>query len=47
MDALKGELAHGAQLGFFERPDFAWAARKQFYEPNHGWGTVNDCPAQP
>jgi hypothetical protein len=47
VDTLKGELARCAQLGFFERPDCAWAARKQFCEPNHGWGTVKECPTQP
>lgn len=47
VDALQGELARCAELGFFERPDCAWAARKQFCEPNHGWGVVKDCPAQP
>ncbi|NMK50296.1 hypothetical protein HG262_29070 [Achromobacter sp. Bel] len=47
VDALKGELARCAQLGFFERPDCSWAARKQFCEPNHGWGTITECPMQP
>ncbi|CAB3630922.1 hypothetical protein LMG3431_01175 [Achromobacter pestifer] len=47
VDSLKDELARCAQLGFFERPDCAWAARKQFCEPNHGWGIVKECPAQP
>lgn len=47
VDALKDELARCARSGFFERPDCAWAARKQFCEPNHGWGTVKECPAQP
>lgn len=47
VDALQGELARCAQLGFFERPDCAWAARKQFCEPNHGWGSIKECPAQP
>ncbi|CAB3946651.1 hypothetical protein LMG6001_01255 [Achromobacter insolitus] len=47
VDALKGELTRCAQLGFFERPDCAWAARKQFCEPNQGWGTIKECPAQP
>jgi len=47
VDALQGELARCAELGFFERPECAWAARKQFCEPNHGWGAVKDCPAQP
>lgn len=45
--ALDGELAQCAQLGFFERPDCAWAARKQYCEPNQGWGKVKECPAQP
>ncbi|MFD4839055.1 hypothetical protein ACFWP0_16230 [Achromobacter sp. NPDC058515] len=47
VDALKGELARCADLGFFERPDCAWTARKQFCEPNHGWGAVKECPTQP
>ncbi|CAB3867396.1 hypothetical protein LMG26689_02811 [Achromobacter animicus] len=44
---LDGELAQCAELGFFERPDCAWAARKQYCEPNQGWGKVKECPAQP
>ena len=47
VDALQDELARCAELGFFERPDCAWAARKQFCEPHHGWGQVKECPAQP
>lgn len=47
VDTLKGELARCAELGFFERPDCAWAARKQFCEPNHGWGTIAECPKAP
>ncbi|MNL46946.1 hypothetical protein D3C87_1696980 [compost metagenome] len=47
VDALKGELARCVELGFFERPDCAWAVRKQYCEPNNGWGTVKECPAQP
>lgn len=45
--ALDGELERCAELGFFERPECAWAARKQFCEPNQGWGNVKECPAQP
>ncbi|MDG9970493.1 hypothetical protein N7638_20825 [Achromobacter mucicolens] len=45
--ALDGELERCAELGFFERPECAWAARKQFCEPNQGWGKVKECPAQP
>lgn len=44
---LDGELARCAELGFFERPDCAWTARKQYCEPNQGWGKVKECPAQP
>lgn len=47
VDALKGELARCAEEGFFARPDCAWAVRKQYCEPNNGWGTVKECPAQP
>lgn len=47
VDALDRELARCAELGFFERPECAWAARKQYCEPNHGWGAVKECPAQP
>ncbi|MGE8657279.1 MAG: hypothetical protein ACN6O8_11085 [Achromobacter sp.] len=47
VDALKTELARCATLGFFERPDCAWAARKQYCDPNQGWGAVKECPAQP
>ncbi|MFJ3460821.1 hypothetical protein [Achromobacter spanius] len=45
--ALDGELARCAELGFFERPDCAWTARKHYCEPNQGWGKVKECPAQP
>ncbi|MGS1005644.1 hypothetical protein [Achromobacter anxifer] len=44
---LKNELARCATLGFFDRPDCAWAARKQFCEPNHAWGTIKECPNRP
>ena len=44
---LDGELAQCAKLGFFERPECAWAARKRYCEPNQGWGKVKECPAQP
>ncbi len=47
VDSLKAELARCAMLGFFERPDCAWAARKQYCGPNQGWGAVKECPAQP
>ncbi|PPA74100.1 hypothetical protein C4E15_22355 [Achromobacter spanius] len=47
VDALDRELARCAELGFFERPECAWAARKQYCEPNQGWGAVRECPAQP
>ncbi|MGV2894288.1 hypothetical protein ACNPPY_00705 [Achromobacter sp. AGC78] len=47
VDTLQGELARCAELGFFERPDCAWEARRQFCEPNQGWGVVKECPAQP
>ncbi|QYJ23702.1 hypothetical protein KYT87_11060 [Achromobacter sp. ES-001] len=44
---LQTELSRCAELGFFDRPDCAWAARNQFCEANHGWGIVNECPARP
>lgn len=47
LDVLRGELARCAQLGFFERPDCAWEARKQFCEPHRAWGTVKECPSRP
>lgn len=47
VDSLKAELARCATLGFFERPDCARAARKQYCGPNQGWGAVKECPAQP
>ncbi|CAB3953064.1 hypothetical protein LMG7053_03966 [Achromobacter ruhlandii] len=47
VDNLKAELARCATLGFFERPDCAWAARKQYCGQNQGWGAVKECPAQP
>lgn len=45
--ALDRELERCAELGFFDRPECAWTARKQFCEPNQGWGKVKECPAQP
>lgn len=47
LDSLKTELARCATLGFFDRPDCAWAARKQYCGPNQGWGAVKECPPQP
>lgn len=47
LDSLKTELARCASLGFFDRPDCAWAARKQYCGPNRGWGAVKECPPQP
>ncbi|SSW66012.1 hypothetical protein [Achromobacter agilis] len=47
LDALRGELALCAELGFFERPDCAWAARRQYCEPNRAWGMVKECPHRP
>ncbi|KGD92501.1 hypothetical protein JL37_17825 [Achromobacter sp. RTa] len=47
LDALRGELALCAELGFFERPDCAWAARRQYCEPNRAWGMVKECPTRP
>ncbi|WP_454694390.1 hypothetical protein [Achromobacter aegrifaciens] len=44
---LRNELARCATLGFFERPDCSWAARKQFCEPNHAWGIIKECPNRP
>ena len=46
VDGLKAELARCATLGFFERPGCAWAARKQFCEPNQAWGAIKECPVQ-
>ena len=46
LDALKAELQRCAGLSF-DRPDCAWAARRQYCEPNQGWGTVKECPARP
>ncbi|CAB3738552.1 hypothetical protein LMG3458_05528 [Achromobacter deleyi] len=46
VDNLKAELARCATLGFFERPDCAWAARKQFCGANQGWGAIKECPIQ-
>ncbi len=47
VDNLKTELARCATLGFFERPDCAWAARRQYCGPNQGWGAIKECPSQP
>jgi len=44
---LKNELARCATLGFFERPDCSWAARRQFCEPNQAWGIIKECPNRP
>ncbi len=44
---LRSELARCAALGFFERPDCAWAARKQYCEPHRAWGTIKECPNRP
>lgn len=44
---LKNELARCATLGFFDRPDCAWAARNQFCEPNRAWGAIKECPNRP
>ncbi|MEN5067055.1 hypothetical protein [Achromobacter aegrifaciens] len=44
---LKNELARCATLGFFERPDCSWAARRQFCEPNRAWGNIKECPNRP
>jgi len=44
---LRGELARCADLGFFDRPDCAWAARRQYCEPRRAWGTVKECPNRP
>ena len=44
---LQSELARCATLGFFERPDCAWAARKQYCEPHRAWGTIKECPNRP
>ncbi|MGB3821308.1 MAG: hypothetical protein WA986_26360, partial [Achromobacter pulmonis] len=47
VDSLKAELARCATLGFFERPNCAWAARRQYCGPNQGWGAIKECPSQP
>lgn len=44
---LQTELDRCAALGFFDRPDCAWAARNQFCEPNKAWGVVKECPTRP
>ncbi|MDQ1763353.1 hypothetical protein RAS14_26560 [Achromobacter aegrifaciens] len=47
VEELKNEMARCATLGFFDRPDCAWAARRQFCEPNLAWGTIKECPNRP
>jgi len=47
LQELRGELARCSELGFFERPDCAWAARRQFCEPHRAWGMVKECPGRP
>lgn len=44
--ALRQELNACKQLGFFERPSCAWAARNKYCEPNNAWGQARDCPAK-
>ncbi|HLR13532.1 MAG TPA: hypothetical protein VK104_07960 [Burkholderiaceae bacterium] len=44
--ALRQELETCKQLGFFERPSCAWAARNKYCEPNNAWGQVRDCPGK-
>lgn len=47
LKALQTELAQCATLGFFDRPDCAWAARDKYCESNRGWGVVKECPKRP
>lgn len=44
--ALRKELQTCSNLGFFDRPSCAWAARNKYCEPNNGWGRTRDCPAK-
>jgi len=46
-DSLHREIEQCSNLGFFQRPTCVWNARNKYCTPNHGWGTIDDCPARP
>lgn len=43
---LRQEIAACSNLGFFERPSCAWAARNKYCGPRNAWGSTADCPAK-
>jgi hypothetical protein len=43
---LRRELQACSNLGFFDRPSCAWAARNRYCEPNNAWGRTADCPSK-
>lgn len=42
--ALRQEINACSNLGFFERPSCAWAARNKHCGPHNAWGKTRDCP---
>jgi hypothetical protein len=46
-DSLHREIEQCSNLGFFQRPTCVWNARNKYCTPNHGWGTIEDCPSRP
>lgn len=44
--SLRQEINACSNLGFFERPSCAWAARNKYCGPNNAWGQTRDCPAR-
>lgn len=43
---LRQEINACENLGFFERPSCAWAARNKHCGPRNAWGQTRDCPAR-
>lgn len=44
--SLRQEINACSNLGFFERPSCAWAARNKYCGPRNAWGQTRDCPAR-
>src|SRR5690625_268772 len=42
--ALRREIQACDNLGFFQRPSCAWAARNKYCGPRNAWGKTRDCP---
>lgn len=43
---LRQEINACSNLGFFDRPSCAWAARNKYCGPRNAWGQTRDCPAR-